>query len=97
MTPLAHSDRGSGGHDLAQHLRSTAQRAATFASVLGAAAWGELTGRWHGLGKFAPAFQDYLRKAGDDAAHVAENAPNMRVDHWTAGAIHAKDKLRAAG
>jgi CRISPR-associated endonuclease/helicase Cas3 len=97
MTPLAHSDQGSGGHDLAQHLRCTAKGAATFASAFGAAAWGELTGRWHDLGKFSPDFQDYLSRAGDDAAHAAESAPSVRVDHSTAGAIHARDKLRAAG
>ncbi|MBV9252014.1 MAG: CRISPR-associated endonuclease Cas3'', partial [Acetobacteraceae bacterium] len=87
--PLAHSDRGHGGHDLAQHLFATSHAAARFAEPFGAAAWGECAGRWHDLGKFSRAFQEYLREAGQDAAHSADQAATKRVDHSTAGAIHA--------
>ncbi len=95
--PLAHSDRGSGGHCLEQHLRSTGRRAATFAAAFGAAEWADCAGRWHDLGKYSSAFQDYLRSEGEDAAHAADNRPAGRVDHSTAGAIHAIRQLRGRG
>ncbi|MGE9294563.1 MAG: CRISPR-associated endonuclease Cas3'' [Puniceicoccales bacterium] len=51
--------------------------------------WGNLAGWWHDLGKFAPAWQAYLRRK----ATGAEGAGT--VDHSTAGAQHAVrvDKL----
>jgi CRISPR-associated endonuclease/helicase Cas3 len=95
--PLAHSDRGRGGHDLEQHLRCTASQAAEFAAAFGAAEWGEAAGLWHDLGKFSRAFQAYLRHAGEDAAHAADQRAAGRVDHSTAGAIHASRALSARG
>ncbi|MGF1485273.1 MAG: CRISPR-associated helicase Cas3' [Opitutales bacterium] len=47
--------------------------------------WGQLSGWWHDLGKFAPRWQDYLKSAADP--HAGELAG--RVDHSTAGAQHA--------
>ncbi|MBA2271508.1 MAG: CRISPR-associated helicase Cas3' [Chthoniobacterales bacterium] len=47
--------------------------------------WGYLAGLWHDLGKFAPAWQVYLRSKAD--MNSAEMAG--RVDHATAGAQYA--------
>ena len=47
--------------------------------------WGYLAGLWHDLGKFAPAWQSYLRSKTD--IHSDEIA--SRMDHATAGAQHA--------
>lgn len=95
--PLAHSDCGFGGHDLEQHLRDTGRRAAEFATAFGAESWASLAGLWHDLGKFSPAFQAYLRQAGENVALAADQAPTRRVDHSTAGAIHAEQQLCGRG
>lgn len=50
-----------------------------------ASQWGSLAGLWHDLGKFAPAWQNYLRSKAD--IHSDEIA--SRMDHATAGAQHA--------
>jgi len=47
--------------------------------------WGYLTGLWHDLGKFAPDWQRYLSSKSD--LHEAEISE--RLDHATAGAVHA--------
>jgi CRISPR-associated endonuclease/helicase Cas3 len=47
--------------------------------------WGYLVGLWHDLGKFAPKWQDYLRSKAD----IHRGEISGRVDHSTAGAIHA--------
>ena len=75
------------------HLNKVAWWAAKFAAEMfppgspgaeAAGQWGRLAGLWHDLGKFAPEWQEYLkRKAGADT-HGDEVAG--RVDHSTAGA-----------
>ncbi|MFN2507318.1 MAG: CRISPR-associated endonuclease Cas3'', partial [Chthoniobacterales bacterium] len=50
--------------------------------------WGRAAGLWHDLGKFAPAWQRYLRSRSD--LHRDEVAG--KVDHSTAGAKHAANK-----
>ena len=50
-----------------------------------AAEWGYLAGLWHDLGKFAPEWQEYLKKKVD--SHIDEVVG--KVDHSTAGAQHA--------
>ena len=47
--------------------------------------WGYLTGIWHDLGKFAPAWQIYLSSKADP--HAGE--VSGKVDHSTAGAQQA--------
>ena len=57
---------------------------------------GTLVARWHDLGKFSDAFQQYLRHIGNDA-HQDEF--RRRVDYSSAGAqhaIHQRDLGRAA-
>ncbi len=76
------------------HLNKVAWWAGKFAEQMFAAGsegakaarqWGYLAGLWHDLGKFAPAWQDYLRSKAD--IHLGELSG--RVDHSTAGAQHA--------
>ncbi len=71
---------------LEDHLMGTAERAAGFASDFNCSEWGYLAGLWHDLGKYAPAFQRYIRTTSDLDAHIEGSNPE-RVDHSTAGAI----------
>ena len=85
----AHTREGRPASDwqlLREHLQATASHAANFATPFGAASWARAAGRWHDVGKYSDAFQDYLRAAGGDP-HVAETTG--KVDHSTAGAQHA--------
>jgi CRISPR-associated endonuclease/helicase Cas3 len=75
------------------HLDRVARRAAEFASVFGASEVGYLAGLWHDLGKYRRAFQEYLA-ASRTASELWEDGAVIRVDHSTAGAIHA---LRTLG
>ena len=85
---LAHS----GGHDLEQHLRSTAERAAAFAATFSASDWARLAGLWHDLGKYDPTFQDYLRRVSGEDGHL-EQGVGHGPEHSIAGAIHAIEHL----
>lgn len=86
------------------HIDLVAERTAAFAEALfpqdapEAAAFaremGRLAGRWHDLGKFTPAFQDYLRKATEPDSHTSDLG---RVDHSTAGAQYAVEKMGILG
>lgn len=79
---------------LEEHLEAVASRAAKFAGRFGAEAWGELLGRWHDLGKYQLAFQDYLKLANGFEAHLETlgTVGKTKVDHSTPGAQHA-DKV----
>lgn len=80
-------------HKLEEHLIGTAKLSAQFAAEFGCGEWGYLAGLWHDLGKYSEDFQKMLRDSAD--AHI-ETKPG-RVDHSTAGAIHAIKKLDKAG
>jgi CRISPR-associated endonuclease/helicase Cas3 len=76
------------------HLNKVAYWTAKFAAEMfpkdsdnskSAHQWGYLTGLWHDLGKFAPAWQTYLASKADP--HTDE--VSGKVDHSTAGAQHA--------
>ncbi len=84
-------------HDLAAHLLDVAQLAKHRAARFGAAEWGCVAGLWHDLGKYSHEFQSYIRSASgyDPEAHI-ETAPG-RVDHSTAGAIHAVNQWGVLG
>ena len=57
----AHSANDQGRwHDLASHLKATAETARTFARKFGAGDLAEWAGLWHDLGKYNPEFQKYL-------------------------------------
>lgn len=83
-------------HWLDDHLRDVATLAEEFAEHFGAD-WARVAGRWHDLGKFNPEFQEYIR---DKTGYERENAHVEkvgRVDHSTAGASYAADKLGVTG
>lgn len=90
---LAHVRQDLGGdwkeHALDKHLSEVARRASEAAETFDSADWARIAGFWHDLGKYSAEFQEYIKKAsGYDAEAHIEGAPG-RVDHSTAGAIHA--------
>ena len=72
-------------HELEEHLRGTAERAAAFAGEFGCAEWGRIAALWHDLGKFSNEFQKYILDGGP------------RTDHSSAGAQHAVQNLGKIG
>ncbi|MBP6057546.1 MAG: CRISPR-associated helicase Cas3' [Nitrosomonas sp.] len=76
-------------HALDEHLIKVSKRAGEMAQKFCSADWAKIAGLWHDLGKYSAEFQEYIKKAsGYDAEAHIEGAPG-RVDHSTAGAIHA--------
>jgi CRISPR-associated endonuclease/helicase Cas3 len=83
----AHSKEGipeSEWHLLENHLKSTGERAASFAGQFSASEWAKIAGTWHDLGKYSGDFQAMLRKTA-------------KVDHSTAGAIYSIRKMGEIG
>lgn len=76
-------------HFLDEHLLSVAELAAEFASVFDSQDWAHLSGLWHDLGKYSDEFQHYIKNVTGYAAEAHIEGPAGRVDHSTAGAIHA--------
>lgn len=105
--PLAHVRQLPDGqwveHFLDEHSEAVAELAARFASVLGSQDWARFSGLWHDLGKFREKFQRYIKsvsgyeKRYDPEAHIKDEEAPGRVDHSTAGAIHAIEKLGPQG
>lgn len=84
-------------HALDEHLHEVARRAGKTAIAFGSADWAHLAGLWHDLGKYRDKFQKYIKSvSGYDAEAHIEGAPG-RVDHSTAGAIYAIEKLGLQG
>lgn len=83
------------------HLNKVAWWTAKFAAEMfpegpnreAAREWGRIAGLWHDLGKFSKAWQRYLRTKAD--THSDEVAG--KVDHATAGAIHAARTVPVVG
>ena len=88
--PLAHVRQLPNGkwdeHFLDEHLHEVANLARKFAEQFGSEDWASLAGMWHDLGKHSVEFQQYIKSVSGYDAHI--EAPG-RVDHSTAGAIHA--------
>ena len=96
--PIAHAVKDASGawrnpHDLAEHLTGVGALAACNAQTFGAEDWAHLAGLWHDLGKYRPAFQNYIRTASGYDAENAHIEGAGKVDHSTAGAVHAVDVL----
>lgn len=92
---FAHISEDGRVHSLREHLEGTAKLAAEFAGEFSCAEWGRLAGLWHDLGKYSPDFQHYIRAAGGVDGHI-EGKPG-RVDHSTAGALHAEKQMGLMG
>lgn len=89
---LAHTREDGATHALNEHLEAVAQRAQEYAGGFGGGEQAAIAGLWHDLGKYARDFQDYLRAASGPQAHIetdAEVAARKKVDHSSAGALHA--------
>jgi CRISPR-associated endonuclease/helicase Cas3 len=95
---LAHVRADGAEHDLVDHLRAVGRLAAQFGEPFGGGAQAELAGLWHDLGKYAADFQAKLRAAQRleaASAHLEtddEVAAHRKVDHSTAGALHAAQR-----
>ena len=103
-SPLAHTRPDPAApdtwhdHGLADHLHSVARLARDFAGDFDASTWAEAAGRWHDLGKYSPDFQSYIRRAsGRDRADAHIEGRPGRVNHSSAGALHAVETLGAMG
>ncbi len=101
---IAHVKRTAEGcweaHRLEDHLNGVANLAAELGLKFGAELWGHQAGLWHDLGKFNPAFQRYIREASGfeaEQAHIETEGCDKRVDHSTAGAIHAVNQWGLPG
>jgi CRISPR-associated endonuclease/helicase Cas3 len=93
--PIAHVSEDGRCHRLQDHLLGTASRARQMAAEFNAAEWGYLAGLWHDLGKLSQAFQGKIRAAADPEAHI--ETKQGRVDHSTAGAIWAVERMNGPG
>lgn len=97
LNPIAHVLQVSRDvHDAEAHAIDVSILASSFADGFGAASWGELAGRWHDLGKYSDAFQRYIRAVSGYEAHLVDSQPG-KVNHSSAGALYALEKLGAAG
>ncbi len=81
-------------HRLEDHLRGVAALAEIFAAAFDAGDWAKQAGLWHDLGKYRLAFQRYIRSASGYDAHI--EAPS-KVDHSTAGALYAIERMKGLG
>jgi len=93
----AHIDENQRVHALREHLLATAGRAEAAAARFGSASWGRLAGLWHDLGKFSGDFQQMIYAANGLDAHVEGDGAQGRVNHSSAGALHAIDQLGPSG
>jgi len=80
-------------HLLEEHLAAVACICACFAQRFDAQDWARLAGQWHDLGKYRPAFQRYIRHVTGFEAENSHIESAGRVDHSTAGAVHAVNEL----
>jgi CRISPR-associated endonuclease/helicase Cas3 len=86
--PYAHTSINRPWEPLDKHLIGVATIASEFADAFGAGEWGRIAGKWHDLGKYSQAFQNYLIQTADPDASEEGQAPG-RVDHSTFGARYA--------
>ena len=81
-------------HPLEEHLSATAEKARQFAAPWSEGDWGWNAGWLHDLGKADSIFQGYLRRENgiDDSGY-----DYGRVNHSSAGAACAEDRIKPAG
>ena len=80
-------------HRLEDHLAAVACMSACFARPFDSQDWARLAGQWHDLGKYRPKFQQYIRRVTGFEAENSHVESAGRVDHSTAGAVHAVNEL----
>ncbi len=106
--PIAHLSDDGREHSLLDHLEAVGALARDFSAKWGAEAFGEAAGRLHDLGKYAPDFQAHIRAAAgqpeqrrdahlETARDAAAPVAHGRVDHSSAGALHAREVLGLPG
>lgn len=83
-------------HSLENHLCGVGNLAASFAKSFDSREWAHLAGLWHDLGKYRPAFQQMIRAAQGEDAHL-EGQGRGKVDHSSAGAVLAMERLGHSG
>ncbi len=84
-------------HDLLEHLVCVGKLAKKFADKFNNGDWAYLAGLWHDLGKYNPKFQSYIKiKSGYDPDAHLETNPG-KVNHSSAGALHAIEKFGKKG
>lgn len=76
-------------HPLEAHLLGVGAIAASFAEAFGGQDWAWLAGLWHDLGKYSVEFQHYIKTVSGYDAEAHIEGGTGRVDHSTAGALHA--------
>jgi len=95
--PIAHIKKNKeenwcAPHLLHDHLEKVAHLSSQFAAAFGSGPWAFAAGKWHDLGKYQCAFQNYIRDASGferENAHIEREKSPGRVTHSTAGALHA--------
>ncbi len=78
---------------LEDHLVGVARLAKSFADEFVSGDWAYLAGLWHNIGKYSEDFQKMLLASAD--AHIETKLG--KVDHSTAGAIHAVERFNKVG
>src|SRR5215217_324984 len=88
---------GEGGiwHNLVEHLERTAERAGENGAKFGAGELARLAGLWHDIGKFNPAFQDYLKDCYEADLAGKKTPKGGSVPHAVYGAILAFEENAA--
>jgi CRISPR-associated endonuclease/helicase Cas3 len=91
--PIAHtpSSPGEPAQSLHDHLRGVAAHAASFVSAFADPAWGTALGLCHDIGKAAPDWQEFVRRAMCRERELSGNKDTGNgPPHAPLGAIHAR-------
>ncbi len=96
--PIAHVRRDAEGNwaepqGLEEHIKGVATCAEHFSLTFGNGDWGRVAGLWHDLGKYQPAFQEYIRKSSGYENDAADEGGPGRVDHSVVGALWAAERF----
>ncbi|HSQ42681.1 MAG TPA: CRISPR-associated helicase Cas3' [Fibrobacteraceae bacterium] len=101
MKAIAHVREKAKGdwqeQSLEEHLRQVASRAKDAAQSFQSGDWAELAGLWHDLGKYKPAWQDYIRTNSGYQSDEVNDGGTGKVDHTAAGAIFACSRNKSIG